>query len=337
MLTWIKDFDKFKARFRQFGGWRLVWQYARMGVLWTGVKALLRCAINGKSLKSAYPVITKSVDEILTKKYRHILDENRDWYKEGMPGNESQRSHTVPKIVWTAWLQGTENAPELVKACLASQKKHLGGYEFRVLDVNNYQQWVELPKYVVRKYQKGQIPPAAFSDLLRLAVLKKYGGIWMDATVYCSGFEDDNLKARWKRIEQSELTFFRYFERGRKEPIGISNWFIAAVPEHIVISNILDMLLAYWKDFNCLVNYYVFHMFLGLNLKEYPKVAAKMPQENSFHSLLLGNALGRTYRENDWQELKEHVSIHKLNFRKAKEAMKNPKGYYNYITKNFQD
>ncbi len=33
MLTWIKDFDKFNARFRQFGGWRLVWQYARMGVL----------------------------------------------------------------------------------------------------------------------------------------------------------------------------------------------------------------------------------------------------------------------------------------------------------------
>ena len=33
MLTWIKNFDKFEARFKQFGGWRLVWQYARMGVL----------------------------------------------------------------------------------------------------------------------------------------------------------------------------------------------------------------------------------------------------------------------------------------------------------------
>ena len=33
MLTWIKNFDKFEARFKQFGGRRLVWQYARMGVL----------------------------------------------------------------------------------------------------------------------------------------------------------------------------------------------------------------------------------------------------------------------------------------------------------------
>ena len=34
------DFDNLKSRFRQFGGWRLVWQYIRMGVLWTGVSVL---------------------------------------------------------------------------------------------------------------------------------------------------------------------------------------------------------------------------------------------------------------------------------------------------------
>lgn len=30
------DFDRMITRFRQFGGWRLVYQYVRMGVLWTG-------------------------------------------------------------------------------------------------------------------------------------------------------------------------------------------------------------------------------------------------------------------------------------------------------------
>ena len=54
------DFDRLITRFRQFGGWRLVWQYVRMGVLWTGVCALIRCA-----LKTAYPVITEKVDRIL--------------------------------------------------------------------------------------------------------------------------------------------------------------------------------------------------------------------------------------------------------------------------------
>lgn len=171
----MKDFDKLRTRLRQFGGWRLVWQYARMGVLWTGVKALTSCAVSGRSLKSAYPAITKRVDEILVRRYSHILEENKDRHQRTEA--ESRGEPAVPKIVWSAWLQSMDNAPELVKACLASQKKHLGGYEFRVLDLNSYRQWVELPEYVVKKYRNGQMPPAAFSDLIRLAVLKKYGGV----------------------------------------------------------------------------------------------------------------------------------------------------------------
>ena len=329
------DFDRFKLRFRQFGGWRLVWQYARMGVLWTGVCALIRCAIHGKSLKAAYPTITQKVDDILIARYRHILDENKARGAQGyFCENDEEFCQMVPKIIWFSWLQGMDNAPEIVKACLASQKKHLSDYDFRIVDLDNYRQWVDLPEYVIRKYRKGLIPPASFSDLLRLSLLKKYGGIWMDASVYCSGFGNDKLRERWDRIMGSELTVFRYFKRGHREASALSTWFFAAVPNHIVISSVLDMLLAYWKDYDCLLDYYVIHLFLGLALREFPEVVAKMPRENSYHSILLGNALRHTYREEDWMDLIEHVSIHKLNYRKAEEALKNENGYYWYILEN---
>ena len=45
------DFDRLITRFRQFGGWRLVWKYVRMGELWTGVCALVRCALKGEVLE----------------------------------------------------------------------------------------------------------------------------------------------------------------------------------------------------------------------------------------------------------------------------------------------
>lgn len=53
------------------------------------------------------------------------------------------------------------------------------GYEFRIVDLTNYYNWVQLPQYVEEKFRKGLIPPALFSDLLRLALLKQYGGVWM--------------------------------------------------------------------------------------------------------------------------------------------------------------
>ena len=326
------DFDRFKKRFHQFGGWRLIWQYARMGVLWTGICTLIRCAWHGKSLKAAYPVITQRVDDILTRRYRPVLDENKARLVQGcFCRNDKAACHTVPKIVWFSWLQGMDNAPEIVKACLVSQRKHLPDYDFRIVDLENYRQWVKLPEYVIKKFRKGQIPPASFSDILRLSLLKKYGGVWMDASVYCSGFGNDKLRERWENVMSSELTVFRYFKRGHREASGLSTWFFAAVPNHIVISSVLDILLAYWKDYDCLVDYYVIHLFLGMILHEFPEVVAKMPRENSYHSLLLGNALGRTYREEAWKELIEHVSIHKLNYRNTGEAMRNENSYCSHI------
>ena len=61
-------------RFLQFGGLRLVWQYAKMGVLWSGGKALLHCACHEHSLKTAYALVTQKVDDILldSSLYRHL-------------------------------------------------------------------------------------------------------------------------------------------------------------------------------------------------------------------------------------------------------------------------
>lgn len=53
----------------------MVWQYAKMGVLWSGGKALLHCAWHGQSLKTAYALVTQKVDDILLNRYQYVLDE----------------------------------------------------------------------------------------------------------------------------------------------------------------------------------------------------------------------------------------------------------------------
>ena len=244
----MKDFDKFKKRFVQFGGWRLILQYASMGVFWTGVKALLRCVVSGKSFKAAYPAVTERVDEILIERYRHILDENKDRFSKDNPNSGKRRESAVSRIIWSAWLQGLDNAPEMVNVCLESHQKHLPGYEFRVLDMENYRQWVELPEWVEEKYARGMIPAALFSDVLRVAVLKRYGGVWMDASVLCTGFGNQQLQKQWTEVENSRFAVFRYYRKGDRYPSGLANWFIAATPDNVVLTSVYDMLTAYWRD-----------------------------------------------------------------------------------------
>lgn len=329
----MKDFDKFKKRFVQFGGWRLILQYARMGVFWTGVKALLRCVVSGKSLKAAYPAVTERVDEILIERYRHILDENKDRFSKANPNSGKRRESAVSRIIWSAWLQGLDNAPEMVNVCLESHQKHLPGYEFRVLDMENYRQWVELPEWVEEKYARGMIPAALFSDVLRVAVLKRYGGVWMDASVLCTGFDNQQLQKQWTEVENSRFAVFRYYRKGDRYPSGLSNWFIAATPDNVVLTSVYDMLTAYWRDYDCTIDYYMMHLFISCALKAFPEMERGMPKLNSRYSFFLGDALSRTYSQEAWQELVDHVAIHKLNYRKAEEAQKNPLSYYNFIRK----
>lgn len=305
----MKDLDRLLTRFHEFGGWRLVRTYARMHVLGVGCRSLVRCALKGKSFKEAYPKILERVEGVLLHQYGDLLNEER--------GKCPVADGPLPKIIWTGWLQGVDRAPDLVKACWQSQCEHFAGYEQRILTLDNYRQWVTLPEEVVERYERGQIPAAHFCDLLRFAVLHKYGGVWLDATVFCTGMEAPRQAARWFTIEESPLTIFRYYPEKSLQPTGLSTWFIAARPRTHIIDTVLRALLAYWNDYDCLVDYYHTHLFLSTALRNNPAYLQTMPRANSRHSLLLADALSSPYNEDHWQDLVEHVCFHKLNFRKV--------------------
>ncbi|CAE7685234.1 Ptchd3 [Symbiodinium pilosum] len=106
----------------------------------------------------------------------------------------------VPKTIWSFW-EALPNAPQVltqfVQACRASWEALNPGYQIRLLDNDSYGRYVterELPEtfhYLSIQHR---------SDAIRLAVLKKYGGIWVDATTFMTNSlsemlgEDPNVR-----------------------------------------------------------------------------------------------------------------------------------------------
>lgn len=327
----MKDFDRLITRFRQFGGMRLVWQYAKMGVLWIGIKEIVKCALKGRSFKSVYPVITERIDRILVERYGGINAETK---------TDNRSSEIRDDRIWFCWLQGIENAPEMVKVCLESQKRIFGD-RVVVLDDKNYRKWIELPDYIEEKYRKGYIPGALFSDILRLELLIKYGGMWVDSTVLVTPIETDKdcgLQAykglTIDEIEKSDLFVFRYFKSGKV--LGMSNWLIHAKAGNPLLKDILNMLLAYWKGFDCTIEYYIFHLFFSVVSKRYPEMILKMPKGNSFHAIMLRDHLAMDYNDSWWNELTQHVCFHKLSYRQEKKAKVNSNSFWNHIVNSYQ-
>lgn len=86
---------------------------------------------------------------------------------------------------WTCWWQGEDQAPEIVKACIESQKRNLPkGVKHIVITSENYSQYISLPENILDKVERGDVCLAHLADVLRVNLLYQYGGFWMDADAY---------------------------------------------------------------------------------------------------------------------------------------------------------
>ncbi len=82
--------------------------------------------------------------------------------------------------VWVFWGQGEDAMPPLVKACYTQLKLHNIGVTLITND--NIMEYIDVPPAVLEKVTSGKITWAHFSDFVRMNLLKKHGGMWIDAT-----------------------------------------------------------------------------------------------------------------------------------------------------------
>lgn len=219
---------------------------------------------------------------------------------------KSPNNHKFPKIIWWCWLQGFEQAPELVKICYESLKKNMPDYEIRILTNDNLDSYIDIPHHVISKYKKGIIGAAHFSDIVRLEVLIKYGGIWIDSTVYCTGSEMCDV------IENTELFVYQDINNPF---ISASNWLIAARPGNEILILTEKLLIEFWKTHEVATHYYIFHFFFDMARKKYSELWGKIPVYENCAPHIMVRELNMQYSESRMRELKEISSFHKLNYK----------------------
>ncbi len=110
----------------------------------------------------------------------------------------------VPKTIWMMWLQGLEQAPPLVKQCYASWKALNPDWKIVFLDETNFREYVDDLEIILGDNKGAQIQ--ARSDIIRISLLAKYGGVWIDATCFCRAPLDSWLP------EYARSGFFAFYK-----------------------------------------------------------------------------------------------------------------------------
>ena len=93
-------------------------------------------------------------------------------------------ARSCPRIVWMLWLQGWDQAPDVARAALASWLGRNPGWRVHAIDRAALDQF--LPISVLAAIFGTPKEPEALSDQIRLELLARYGGVWVDATALCA-------------------------------------------------------------------------------------------------------------------------------------------------------
>ena len=138
------------------------------------------------------------------------------------PRSAKQRGcdNKIPKKLFMYWHQGWNNAPDIVKRCVATWQERNPTWEINLLDAATIPEILRLP--IAAKILN--LPLPALSDVIRICLLKKYGGVWADATLWCVRPLDD-----WIDSVCAPSGFFAYDKPAPDRPI--SSWFLAADKE----------------------------------------------------------------------------------------------------------
>lgn len=163
--------------------------------------------------------------------------------KNGTAGRDCAVLGKIPQIIWMYWHSGETNSPPLSRICFRSWRERNPEFDVRVISEESLLTYVN-PGDVVPDWRL--LPVVKQTNLIRLMLLAKYGGIWADATLYCARpIRDWGLSASRTSCvtvvvpESSDKILDTFFIASRPAGAFITHWlreyvkFIMPIPTQI--------------------------------------------------------------------------------------------------------
>ena len=139
-------------------------------------------------------------------------------------------TQSFPVTIWSYWNSGVTNAPEIVRVCIASWKKFAAGAEILVLDEHSLFDYLQ-PQDLPARFDEFRVQHQ--SDFIRLALLSRYGGVWMDASTFLT-----KPLLPWIGEVSSDCGLFLFRRPGPDREFA--NWFIVAKRQHEFVLALKD-------------------------------------------------------------------------------------------------
>ena len=234
------------------------------------------------------------------------------------------------KIIWTLWMQGYENAPELVKSTIDSIRKfaELNNFQFILLEENTIEKYIVFPKLIKEKMDLGVIDYTKISDILRVSLLAKYGGTWVDATIYMKEEFDSSL------LLQNYYTIKTGGIEDYSPNISNNRWKGFFLSGNSSLFNFTrDFFFEYYSRYDIAVDYLLIDYIFDIAYKYDEKIKNQMLElEKSNPNLFwLESHLGDEFDQKVWDNITETTKAFKTTYKLSGKIKSNKNNFYSKL------
>lgn len=291
----------------------------KQGLLEWGDTVLLRS--RGRLGQKCCKALHENVKAFLLDQYGYLLDEY---------DNVSGESIAVDSPIWIFWWQGEDKAPDIVRDCINSIKKNAEQHPVIVIDKDNFREYTDIPECLINKVIKGMISFTHFSDVLRMELLYRNGGIWMDATLFAAGKFTQNMTGEIFSVRHEKFSEFHVCK-------GLwSTFCFAAGKNNSIIKLVRDMLYAYCKTQDSMITYFLIDCIIALCYEHVPNVQQQIeavPCNNSDVFELLPK-LNSPYDENVYKSMRKQTDLFKLSYKNLPNSFSADSFYAKIVASN---
>ncbi len=245
------------------------------------------------------------------------------------------------KVIWQYWGQGLDDLPEIVQLSFASVDKFKGDYEVIRITDDNLNEYLDFPDFIKEKRENNPaFKPVFFSDVLRMALINTYGGVWLDATILLT----DTIPTKYETYDL--FMFSRNPNSVNKHWGDKPDMYFSWIPDYNVkhlssivyghknseiSSVVLDLLLYFWKTEDKIPHYFFFQIMLN-ELKTMQVISYDTMVADDTLPHLLQGLLNDKFDETRYKEIIHQTSLHKLTLHKKLKTKRNGNlTYFGYL------
>lgn len=215
--------------------------------------------------------------------------------------------------VWVCWWTGVDTAPQLVQQCIRSIQKNAGNHPVNIITQENYSKYLEVPDFMLERLNKKEIGLAHFADYLRVCLLEQYGGLWLDATMFCAA----NIPEEYFELPvftcKSPYVESRYLSDYQWVTFCLGGW-----KGNVFYQFLKDVFELYWRETDTAIDYLFFDYLIYLAKQHIPSIQRYLEEipVNNLHRDDLQAAMNKALpAEEFWHVIQDDTIFYKLSWR----------------------